>query len=380
MLPAATTVSENRVHTIGFATNHQADLGSANRYNPSDRANANQSAIMRRPSAKNGATQFTGSYSVILEVPFKTFIAQPGIAMDLIFQWIHAARCYRKTTILAGLLVILTTVGVILFFPRTYRSRSQLLLRVGHENVSVDPTAQAAGQVVQMQLTRKNDIQTALQVMNSRALLGEVVDRVSAEVILDGLADDAEPNASGPGLLGTIKNRVGSMLSSIDPISDRERAIRDLAGNLDVGSANEASVVTAEYRAKSPEAAQLIMEAWLDVYLSKHAELHRTSGAHQFFKEEEVDLRSRLDETYSALRKAKTENGLVSVVGQQTLLEGQLATVRNSLIEVESLLASSVARSKSLRASLAETDNRTVIDEVSGKANEAHDVMRGRLV
>lgn len=300
--------------------------------------------------------------------------------MEMLSQWYRSAKQFPIYTMGLACVVIALTIGIIAFYPRTYRSRAQLLLRIGHENMTVDPTVEAAGQTVQMQLTRKNDIQTALQVMHSRALFAAVVDQLGADVILHGLQlDDASAPKSAPGFASRLKAKIGGFVDSIDPISDRERAIGELSSALSVSSASEASVVTAEYRAKSPETAQRVVAVWLDAYLIKNAELHRTSGSHEFFQAEEIQLLSKLDETYRLIRDAKTSYGLVTVTGQQNLLEGQLATVRTSLIETEAMLAGSKARIGSLQATLAETDDRMVTDEVSGKANEAHDSMRGRL-
>ncbi|MEM6469219.1 MAG: hypothetical protein AAF802_06585 [Planctomycetota bacterium] len=298
--------------------------------------------------------------------------------MDFVTQWFLATKRHVFTTGFVASIVIAATVCVVLFFPRTYRSRAQLLLRVGHENMTVDPTAEAAGQMVQMQLTRKNDIQTALEVMSSRGLLAEVVDRVGVALILDGDLGEGAPEPRFPFLDG-FRRRIGSLLSSIDPISDRERAIRELAGSLGVSSASEASVISAQYNADTPEAARRILEGWVDCYLSKHADLHRTTGSLEFFLQEEESIRERLDKINEQLRDAKTESGLVTVEGQQKLLEGQLAEVRKTLLAAQTQLSGSQARAEALQKTIERTDDRTVIDEVSGKANEARDLMRGQL-
>ncbi|MCD0463156.1 GumC family protein [Roseiconus lacunae] len=306
--------------------------------------------------------------------------------MDLLVIWARSIRRHVVLTFAPVVIIVALTVLVILYFPRTYRSRSQLLLRVGHENATIDPTVEAAGQMVNLQVTRKNDIETALQVMHSRSVLAEVVDRLGSELILQGdraanqtSAVTEQATDSAPGWLSQLKNSAGAAIASIDPITDRERAIRELGSHLEVFATSEASVVDAEYRAKSPTLAQQILATWLNCYLGKHAELHRTSGAHQFFLAEEDEMRTKLEQAYADLRAAKTESELVTVSGHQKLLENQLAQVRQSLSQTETLLAGSQARSEILLASLSKTENRTVTDEVKGKANEARDEMRGRL-
>ncbi len=325
----------------------------------------------------------SGEGTIATESPKACLPVLPDVtdqSMEMFLQWYRAVKRHPIVTTGAALSVVAITMGVILFYPRGYRSSTELLLRVGYENASVDPTTEAAGQMVQMQLTREHDIQTALQVMHSRALLAEVVDRVGTDRILDG--DGAmQPGraAARPGWIDRLVTKLGGMIASIDPMSQRERAIRELAGRLDVFAADKTSVVTAQYKADSPQFAQQVLDTWLNAYLSKHAELHRTSGSHAFFRAEETQLRESLDRVYEELRAAKTDSGLVTIAGQQKLLEDQLAAVRAAMIEANTALAGSQARTEALTKALEQTEIRMVIDETIGKANEARDAMRSQL-
>ena len=78
------------------------------------------------------------------------------------------------------------TLLVILFAPRSYTSESKLLLRIGRESVTVDPTASSVGDQLNMHHTRENEIQSAVGVMQSRQILQNVVDKIGEEAILKG--------------------------------------------------------------------------------------------------------------------------------------------------------------------------------------------------
>lgn len=297
--------------------------------------------------------------------------------IDLRF-WFSALRSSMKQVVFVIAGIALATLAVILFYPRTYQSNAQLLVRVGREHVRPGPTADAAGNGVAMQLTRENEIETAIGVMRSRSVLEEVVDDVGVDVIQDGYLPGDE-SASGPGLIKRVLGSVVGILSSIDPVTDRERAIRNLGKELHIANYGKASVVSIYYTTKSPDAAQRIVQSWVDTYLRKHAEFHTTSGSYAFFQQEESTLKKQLEATYSQLREAKTKFGLLTVHGQQQLLEGRAASIRDALVEARSAKSASESRLAALGSLLENTEDRTLTEEVSGKANEAHDSMRAQL-
>lgn len=300
--------------------------------------------------------------------------------MDLLAkQWLHSARRFWMLTSLSLGAVLALTVCVLLFYPREYKSQAKLLLRVGHESATMDPTADATGRLVQIQTSREHDVFTELEVMRSRKLLEMVVEAVGTELVLDGRLpsdsmDESEPN-SAVELLSKFKGWV----SSLDPITERERAIRELDNGFGFTSGKLSSVVDVEYRAKSPEVAQSITQAWVDAYLKMHNDFHRTDRSLEFFVVQEQELTKRLAEEHKRLRAAKTEDKLVTVAGQQKLLEDKRAAVQRSLIITEADLSASQSRALSLKKLLEKTSDRLVTDEVSGKTNEARDAMRERL-
>ena len=300
--------------------------------------------------------------------------------MSEVDYWLRSLRANFGKVALALALVFLATVSVILFYPRKYASNAQLLLRVGRESVRVDPTADATGESLPMQLTRESEIETALGVMRSRAVLEEVLDEVGVETI-DAGVPATEDSASGTVrsfLHGAVGTAMG-VISSIDPVPQHEKTIRDLGSDLHVSNSGKASVVSVSYATKSPEVANQVVTAWVDAYLKKHAEFHTTSGSYEFFQKEDEKLKKNLEDTYTQLRETKIRFGLTTVEGHQQLLEGRLASIRDMMVDVESSKSASESRIAELERLLETTEDRTQTEQVSGKANEAHDTMRAKL-
>ncbi|MEM9586591.1 MAG: GumC family protein [Planctomycetota bacterium] len=268
------------------------------------------------------------------------------------------------------------TALVILFAPRSYHSQAKLLLRLGRESVSLDPTITTTGETASLYRTRDSEVNTALQAMRSRSILEQVVDQVGQEAILRG---SLEAGSSKGSLLGSIKHRVGSWISSIDPIDDRERAVMELDDGLDIDAQRESSVIDVRYQSKSPELAQAVTQTWIAIYRKEHARMNSTEGSLGFFNTEEQELLSSLKLQRAQLQDKKSKFGLVTVVGQQEILEHQIELAKNSELQTNSSLAASIAKVDALRAQLDQTDQTMVTSETTVDSNEARDRMRDRL-
>jgi uncharacterized protein involved in exopolysaccharide biosynthesis len=296
-------------------------------------------------------------------------------------QWWKSLVNHCVVAVLAFSAVVALTVCVILYAPREYRSRSRLLLRIGHESATLDPTAQVLGDAITPLHTREDEVETAIGVMHSRSIMEDVVDQLGTELILDEKppADEPEEESEEPGLVSRIIGPLKAQLSNIDPVSDREMAIRALENGFDISAANKSSLVTIEFRSKHPAVAQDIVNAWVESYVGHHARVNRTQGTYDFFAQQDVQLKEQLVAAHQALKEAKVNAGFATLEGQQKLLEAQLQNVRTELLNVDASLAESSSRIESFQQLLASSIEKTTTEETSGLANDARDTMRGSL-
>ena len=169
------------------------------------------------------------------------------------------------------LIAIAVGAAVILYFPRTYRSQAQIFLRLGRESVGLDPTA-TTGQTISMQQgDRKDEVKSAMEVIKSRGIIAQVVDQLGTEVVLGGGKTDGEArtNRFVEAVAAPI-GKVADWYRSIDPISDRERAIVLVERNLYVGAERGATLIEIAFEAKTPKIAQAVCGAFVEIYQKEH--------------------------------------------------------------------------------------------------------------
>ena len=301
--------------------------------------------------------------------------------MPLSYQhWIAALKQHRRLSVIAFASIMALTLAVILLAPRSYTSEAKLMLRIGRESVTIDPTASTVGEKLNLHHTRENEIQSAIGLMRSRQIVQNVVDQVGEDVVLQG-----HPRANASSMKSRLVRLVSSplrlvkgILVSIDPVPEKEKATRHLHEDVYIGSTKNSSVVSVSYTTKSPQVAQDVIASWVRSYIGQHAEANHTPGSYGFFSDQEKVIQASLTKACLALEEAKTASQLVSVTGQQGLLEAQVANVRDSLLQIDSDLAAADARVSSYGDILSDSDA-MITSAVTGKMNEGRDLMRDRL-
>lgn len=259
--------------------------------------------------------------------------------------------------------VALVVVGVLLC-PRAYRSEAKLFVRMGRESVTLDPTA-TTGQIVAVHESRENEINSVLDVVHSRVILEQVVDKIGPQRILYGTRADAKTTEAGAA-------------GVFDKSPLREKAVRALEKTVDVKHTKKSSVITIGCKASSPELARDIVTEILNAFHVLHLKVNRTEGSHEFFSAQTALLKSKLDKAVAALRDAKNELGLVTIEGRRNSLQEQIRINRTSIAANSTELAAARATIASLEASLSSLPEQLESQRVVGFPNGAADRARTR--
>jgi uncharacterized protein involved in exopolysaccharide biosynthesis len=307
----------------------------------------------------------------------ETMIEQPASSpsvrdlVELLFR-------HKKKIIFCPLLAIGLGVLVLLFCPRTYRSEAKMFLRVGRETVGLDPTA-TTGQTVAFQTgDRKDEVKSAIQVVGGRGVVAKVVDRLGPEVVLGqtgvGVVE-ANPLAE---LLKTPLATVRTLVRQIDPISAREEAIVEIERHLYVDAERESTVIEVQFDADTPELAQLVCDAIVDVYQQEHLRIYRSDESRPFFTQQRDLLCAQLDDALQRLRDAKNEMGISSVDQRRATLEAQFSSVELERINKQQQLATTAARVADLDRQLAKLPER-LVDAQRSIPNQGADLLRDQL-
>ena len=239
----------------------------------------------------------------------------------------------------SGMVVFIATVGAavlaMIFLPKSYVSEAMIFVKLGRETVSLDPTA-TTGSTISVLDTRDNEINSIRDMLYSRGLVEEVVDRIGPDVILGEAELSAETKERDP-------------LEKDYLNSPRQKAIKTLTQDTYVVSSRKSSVLIVHVEAASPELAQRIVKEYLDVYQVMHTGAHQTPDSNDFFDQQSQLKRRQWQESMKALQVAKEDAGVVSIEGARENLKEQTHTIESSLMGTISTLSSTRARLKKFK-------------------------------
>lgn len=293
---------------------------------------------------------------------------------------------HKYKAVLFFLVVMTSVVLVTAITPREYRSESILYLRLGRENVALDPTVTLSPEtVVAIPQSRENELNSVAEILMSRVFIEKVVDLLGPQRVL-GPGDDpvaepalasiaAEPPAS-------VTSRVKKWLQTIRPSSEltpRERAVLQVTEQLGVEPMRKSDLILVTYESWSPETAQAVVGKLVDAYLQQHVQLNRTGGAYEFLTEETGRLRERLTRSEQKLLELRNKTGLFSPADQQGLLLERIGRLEDELLQAQAAAAVSEVKVRRFREQLASMPATQVTGTTTGTANEGTDEMRAQF-
>ncbi len=301
---------------------------------------------------------------------------------------------YRhKTRVLASFFCIVALVSLYtLLASEVYRSDAKLMVNLGRESVSLDPTA-TTGQIVPMERDRESEINSEIELLNNRELAENVVDAFGVDNFLNG--PEETPARDAP-LLKVISSRVKGfiklpfsvlgqfvdLINGPDPNAQakrRDMAVQTFVKTLKVEGNKKSNIISMSYEALSARQSKEIIEKTIGFYLENHINAHRTKGSYQFFDRQKENLQVSLAQTEEDLRGLKNKTGTASIQEQRHILLERIGGVQRELEETESSAAASAARVKALKASIAGLPGTLQKDETTGFANSAADGMRKQI-
>lgn len=269
--------------------------------------------------------------------------------------------------------------------PR-FRSEAMLFVRLGRENVALDPIVGSS--VVAIPQAREDEINSVVEILKSRELAQQIVDRLGPGAILGqpdlpASADSSIQTASSwpqwTQNLMTLFQPYASRLKPGGALTPRDEALEKLQKMLTVWAPKRSTVVCMAYDGPTPETARQVIADLLELYLEQHVRLNRTAGAHDFFAEQTSESRQRLDALESELRDMKTRTGMASVEDQRKILVDRIGRLEDSALAASSELVSIDAELSALNQKLDRMPETRVAQRVSGMPNQAADLMRQQL-
>jgi uncharacterized protein involved in exopolysaccharide biosynthesis/Mrp family chromosome partitioning ATPase len=300
-------------------------------------------------------------------------------------------RHKRRVVTFSVVFFVIVALGTFLM-PAVYRSDAKVLVGLGRENVTLDPTA-TTGRVVDVERSRQSEINSEIEILKSRDLAGMVVDSIGAGVLMqqDDMTDRTSPSSNQTVLdeIRSIKRKLSAVVEGPSEASrpknisstlrERDEAIHTLMQNLMISGSKESNVISISYEAHNPKLAQEVINKLIQLYLDKHINVHRTVGSYEFFIQQTERLRNALSQTARDLRDLKNKTGTVSVEEQRRIILNWIAALQQEMEQTDASVAASRAKVGMMRERLAALPETLIKEKVSGFPNQAADRMRERL-
>jgi polysaccharide biosynthesis protein PslE len=287
------------------------------------------------------------------------------------------------------LTVFCATALVNLLMHRTYRSEGELLLRLGRENMLLDPTATVASTpILTVQQSRENELNSVIEILRSPALLTKVVNAIGADAVLDRTSWHSTESQLSDSVRLRPATAADTDLSATDSASTEEQlssdaqsmdAVRRLSKSLNVEAVRKSNVVQITYDARDPALAQAVVDRLIRYFLEDYIRLNRTPGGQEFLSQQTDTIRQRLRMKEDELRNLKDSTELAEPEGRRTIVVNRIGRLEDDLLQTSAQLASSEAEVNQLRQQLDSLPATAVTEQTVGFANEATDGMRQQL-
>lgn len=300
---------------------------------------------------------------------------------------VEAVFRHRKKAAAFFIAVTLAALVFLAFTPAGYTSTSKLIVHRGRESVFVDPTA--GGTSLPLYKEWESEINTELEILNSRELVTEVVRSMGPDVFL------AEKPLDDTGRLGPIRKLFNpvrkffhNLVVKLTPDDsekeemERQKQIDKVAQTVEEGLKidvrSKSDIIFVSYTADRPELAQQVVSELVKSYLEKRIDLHQIPGGYQFFTQQTEVLRKELEENAARILAAKREGDIDSVSDDRSALQTAIEKMQATRLEVQAELAAAEARVEAIRTMLAKQSpersgggNGAILDPVEYKKLQA---------
>ena len=283
---------------------------------------------------------------------------------------------YRWRAAMTFALLLAVAFGGLVLYPKKYESEAKMFVRLGRGSVRMDTVA-TTGQTISIQESRESEMNSVVDLLESRQLIESVVRKVGADRIL-------EPHSMVERWLASIPSSgssgsPGMSDAEYEAQSKLERAVRYLSSNTHITSPKRSTTVSIACRAGTPKLAQEIADAWLENYQELHLAAYKETGSFQFFEQHFEDHEKLVRQYEDEMREEKNKMELITIDGKQASLQEQITGIQQDISSVNAKLASAEASVGDLMKELKTLPEEVPSEKTSGIANAASDAMRAQL-
>ena len=272
----------------------------------------------------------------------------------------------RKGQILLFFFAVVLTVGIGTFTMKpTYEAASQILVKIGRENIYVPHTTTGSPVI---NVDRQEQINSEIEILTSQSLAEEVVKDLGPTTLYKDL------NRGGWKILDLVRKDLEAAQSPV------EKAVLKVRKDLEVEGIKKSNVIDIRFRHTDPHTAARVVNTFVSRYLDRHVDVHKAPNSYKFFKEQSGLLKARLTQSESGLDRFKKEHNIASLEEERTLLLQKEADLRAGLNDTLSRIAETGNRIGQLKQQLAATPKTIPQAEETEHTPYVLNTLEGRLV
>jgi uncharacterized protein involved in exopolysaccharide biosynthesis len=266
----------------------------------------------------------------------------PGITLR---EFVEIGFRRKRTFALCFATVFIGAVVAAMVMPKRYES--ELKIMVHRERADPLVTAQQTAAMEQnLPSLTEEDINSEVAILRSQDLLEKLV-------VTCGLQNKTH--------VSIVEEVLGHFLPP-NPAEDESTRIAKAAARLEndlrIEPVKKSFVISIAYSASDPQLAARVLNTLGDLYLAKHAEVHRPSNETDVFDREAEQYRKTMEEAETRLATFNRESGLVTSQSEKDSSVPKLAEFELDMRETQAAIPATAEHIRALEALLAKTPPR----------------------
>ena len=217
--------------------------------------------------------------------------------------------------------------------PKIYEARMKVFVK--HERAESVVTPDSSNSSVAKPDVTESEVNSEMELLTNSDLLRRVV--------INNSLVRHEPGTTGH-----------------DQQQQVERAVRVLAKNLRVSPVRKANIIQVAYLSVDPAQSAAVLKSLSELYLQDHLRLHRTAGAHDFFRSQADKYRHQLEDAQARLSDFRRRHNIILLSEQKDLTLRRLMETQNAINEVSAALQEAESRVRTLKTQLVPLDARVI--------------------
>ena len=200
------------------------------------------------------------------------------------------APLFRRKRVLIVTFLFVFAAAALLGLVRLHKYESHMAILVSRERLDPLVTTEATSQMGAMTpALTDQEVNSEAELLKSRDLLEKVV-------LANGIQE-----AHGSSFLNFFRPR-----ATTDRVA---RAVRTLAKQIDVEAPPKTNLIEVSYSSSDPTLAYGVLNSLSNLYLEKHAAVHRPPGSYQFFAQQAQSYKAALEDSEERLACIWTDAG-----------------------------------------------------------------------